>query len=161
MVSTIHHPPRAFERQTPWVWEQSSFWARLTLHQPSRPIHQVHRCLYGFKQQRMLTSTRYYSEGSRRYPHSSTSHSIGLCTGSFAAAAISTSQTVAELLPAAIEAVLVAFRTGLRSFEARNDIEPCSVSPPVWSVIVGVQEGQASALLDSFSRAKVISPRQF
>lgn len=103
----------------------------------------------------MLTSVRYYSEGSRRYPHSSTSYAVGLCTGSFAAAAISTSQTVAELLPAAIEAVLVAFRTGLGSFEARNDIEPRSVVPPIWPVIVGMQEEQAAAILD------VNSQRQF
>ncbi|KAF6235869.1 hypothetical protein HO173_006065 [Letharia columbiana] len=77
-------------------------------------------------------------------------HAVGLCTGSFAAAAISTSQTIAELLPAAIEAVLVAFRTGLGSFEARNDIEPRSVVPPIWPVIVGMQEEQAAAILDAF-----------
>ena len=86
---------------------------------------------------------------------------MGLCTGSFAAAAISTSQTVAELLPAAVEAVLVAFRTGLRSFEARSDIEPRSVAPPIWSVIVGMQEEQASAILDAFSKANVNSQPQF
>ena len=80
-----------------------------------------------------------------------------MCTGSFAAAAISTSQTVAELLPAAIEAVTVAFRTGLKSFEARNDIEPHSVAPPIWSAIVGMQEEQASALCDAFIKANVSS----
>ncbi|KAL8714640.1 MAG: hypothetical protein Q9220_001589 [cf. Caloplaca sp. 1 TL-2023] len=77
---------------------------------------------------------RYFSGGFRRYPHASCSYAIGLCAGSFAAAAISTSQTIAELLPAAIEAVLVAFRTGLRSLEARNDIEPRSDGAVVWSM---------------------------
>ena len=109
----------------------------------------------------MLMSGRYYSEGSRTYPHSSNSYAVGLCTGSFAAAAISTSQTVAELLPAAIEAVLVAFRTGLRSFEACNDIETRSVAPPVWSVIIGMQEEQASAILDAYSKANVGFQCQF
>ena len=80
---------------------------------------------------------------------------MGICTGSFAAAAISTSQTISELLPAGIEAVLVAFRTGLRSWEARNDIEHRSVASPVWSVSVGTQEEQASAILDEFSKAEV------
>ena len=80
---------------------------------------------------------------------------MGLCAGSFAAAAISTGQTISELLPAAIEAVLVAFQTVLRSFEARNDIEHRSVASPVWSVIVGVQDEQASTTLDAFSEAKV------
>ena len=86
---------------------------------------------------------------------------MGLCTGSFAAAAISTSQTISELLPAGIEAVLVAFRTGLRSWEARNDIEHCSVTSPVWSVSVGMQEEQASTSLKAFSKAEVYTFRDF
>ena len=101
----------------------------------------------------------WYGEGSRQYPPGSNSYVIGLCTGSFAAAAISTSQTISELLPAGIEAVLVAFRTGLRSWEARNDIEHCSVASPVWSVSVGMQEEQASTSLDEFCKAEVCTFR--
>ncbi len=80
---------------------------------------------------------------------------MGLCAGSFAAAAISTSQTVAELIAAGIEAVLVAFRTGLRSLEARNDIEPRCVASAVWSVVLGMQEEHVSSILYKFSEAKV------
>lgn len=80
---------------------------------------------------------------------------MGLCTGSFAAAAMSTSQTVSELLPAGIEATLVAFRTGLRSWEARNDIENRSVASPVWSVSVGMQGEQVYTALDEFCKAEV------
>ncbi|KAF4634248.1 hypothetical protein G7Y89_g3862 [Cudoniella acicularis] len=97
---------------------------------------------------------RCYSEGSQQYPNCSNSYALGLCTGAFAAAAISTSQTIPELLPAAIEAVAVAFRTGLRSSEARNDIENISKASPVWSVIVGIHEAQAIAILETFSIQK-------
>lgn len=124
------------------------------MHNSACPFHKVGLHLYCYKQQK-LTLGRYYGEGSRRYPHGSNSHAIGLCTGSFAAAAISVSQTISELIPAAIEAVLVAFRTGLRSFEARNDIEHRSLASPVWSMIVGMQEEQACAALHAFSKTKV------
>ena len=100
---------------------------------------------------------RCHSDGSRPYPDSSETSLLGLCTGSLAAAAISTSTTVFELIPAAVEAVLVAFRTGLRSIEIRNSIEECSQQPsPVWSVIVGMEEKQALKELNAFLAAKVV-----
>ncbi len=103
-----------------------------------------------------LTILRYYAQGSRTYPSSCDSCVIGLCTGSLAAAAISTSQTVFELLPAAREAVLIAFRTGLRSVEVRNNlVQSFAGAPPTWSVIVGMQEKQAAEALQAFSAAKV------
>ena len=124
------------------------------MYKSAWPLHKVGRFVYCSKYER-LTLARYFGEGSRQYPHYSNSYAMGLCTGSFAAAAISTCQTISELLPAAVEAVLVAFRTGLRSFEARNDIEPRSVASPVWSAIVGIQEEQAASILDAFSKEKV------
>lgn len=105
----------------------------------------------------MLIPIRHHGDGSRPFPTSSESTVIGLCTGSLAAAAISTSATVFELIPAAVEAVLIAFRTGLRSIEVRNDVERASQElSPVWSVIVGLGESQALKELDAFSRAKVL-----
>lgn len=84
---------------------------------------------------------------------------IGLCTGSLAAAAISTSRSVFELVPAALEAVLVAFRTGLRSVEVRQDIEPNALdTSSSWSMIVGIQEGQASLALREHVKATVCDP---
>lgn len=81
---------------------------------------------------------------------------MGLCTGSFAAAAISTSQTLSELIPAGIEAVLVAFRTSLRSLELRNDIERSSSEKSrSWSVVVSAQEAQATELIHKFSLTNV------
>ena len=85
---------------------------------------------------------------------------IGLCTGSLAAAAISASRSVFELVPAALEAVLVAFRTGLRSVEARQDIEPNARDMSSnWSMILGIQEGEASRALREYVEATVRDPR--
>ena len=81
---------------------------------------------------------------------------VGLCTGSLAAAAISTSRSVFELVPAAIEAVLVAFRTGLRSVEVRQDIEPNAQDrSSSWSIVLGIQEGHASRALQDYVKSTV------
>jgi naphtho-gamma-pyrone polyketide synthase len=86
------------------------------------------------------------------------SYAIGLCTGSFAAAAISTSQTISELIPAALEAVLVSFRTGLVSIGARNDIEQTSQGAPIWSAIVALKEQEAIAAVNEFLTEKTGLP---
>src|SRR5699024_12810178 len=80
------------------------------------------RCLHSFPtrrssdlEQKLTLFSRHFGEGSNPYPTAGNSYCLGLCTGSFAAAAISTSQTLSELIPAGVEAVLTAFRTALRS----------------------------------------------
>lgn len=100
-------------------------------------------------------TTRYHKDGSRPYLTAPKAAVLGLCTGSLAAAAINTSTAVVDLLAAAFEVMLVAFRTRLRSIETRNDLErsPYSASP-VWSVVVGM-EGEALKELGTFSAAKV------
>ena len=100
--------------------------------------------------------TRFHGDGTQSYPSPSQAALVGLCTGSFAAAAISTSTAVVDLVPAALEAVLVAFKTGLRSIETRNDLEriPKNTSPS-WSAVVSMEESQALKELDAFSVAKV------
>ena len=125
------------------------------MFEPTCSLHQV--CIPGpFVISAVLTPFRYHGDGSRPFPSSSDTTVLGLCTGSLTAAAISTSANVFELLPAAVEAVLIAFRIGLRSIEVRDEIERGSQgASPVWSVIVGMQENQALQELDRFSAAKV------
>lgn len=90
------------------------------------------------------------------YPLPSESYLVGLCTGSLAAAAICCSRNIAELLPAAIEAVLVAFRTGLRATEVRDRLELSDGASASWSIVVpGIQEGTASTVLTDFCRTRV------
>ena len=81
---------------------------------------------------------------------------LGICTGSFATAAISTSQTIAELIPAGVEAVVHAFRTGLHSFKLQRDLErsprPTQKS---WSAVVALREQRAADLIESYVVEKV------
>ena len=91
------------------------------------------------------------------YPQLATSYLTGLCIGLLPAVAISTANTVVELLPAAIQAVLIAFRTGLRTWETRNFLaqgsEDAELRP--WSVIVALQETPAKAALEQFCQSNV------
>jgi len=88
------------------------------------------------------------------------SNLVGLCIGLLPAAAICTAQTVSELLPAAVEAVLIAFRTGLRALESRNLLGQGSAVDASWSAIVGIQEKQALAALIQFCEMNVRFLRQ-
>ncbi|KFY41333.1 hypothetical protein V494_03051 [Pseudogymnoascus sp. VKM F-4513 (FW-928)] len=94
---------------------------------------------------------RYFGEGSGLYPSATDSYCLGLCAGGFAAAAISTSQTLAELIPAGVEAVLAAFRTALCSLVVRSNIEePSNNTHQSWSAVVNIQEDEASELIKRF-----------
>ncbi|KAK3681664.1 polyketide synthase [Podospora appendiculata] len=83
----------------------------------------------------------YFGEDARHYPSPASTYTIGPCTGSFAAAAVTSSQTLSELVPVAVEAVLTAFRTALRSWVAGQDVSPptSSSSTKAWSVTVSAK----------------------
>lgn len=84
---------------------------------------------------------------------------MGACTGAFAAAAISTSQTLAELIPVAVETVLVAFRCALHSLILRNELEPLvSEAQQSWTAIVGILEPEVVELIKAFNSNKVSLP---
>lgn len=131
-----------------------------TLCHSTWPIHQVWLRIIKVTRFRLswywFQLLRYYGEGSRPYPNATNSYILGLCTGSFAASAICTSQTLTELVPAGIEAVIVAFRTGLRSLELRNAIEGSNLGDSrSWSVIASAREVEAAEMIESFSSTKV------
>jgi hypothetical protein len=67
---------------------------------------------------------------------------LGLCTGALAAAAVSCSRTTLELIPIAVDAVIVAFRLGMLVTDVAQRVEPSEASDPSWSTIVA---GLASA----------------
>ncbi|KAL9079181.1 MAG: hypothetical protein Q9157_001932 [Trypethelium eluteriae] len=90
------------------------------------------------------------------YPTPESTLLLGLCTGSFAAAAISTSQTTAELVPAGVEAVIHAFRTALYSFKLQQDLDQSSsVTPQSWSLLVSLSEQHAAELIEHVVTEKV------
>lgn len=61
---------------------------------------------------------------------------LGVCTGALAAAAVSCSRSVLELVPMAVDAVTVAFRTGVHVMDVAQRIEPSEASDRSWSLII-------------------------
>ena len=74
--------------------------------------------------------------------HADNSRVLGVCTGALAAAAVSCSRSVLELVPMAVAAVTVAFRTGMHVMDVAQRIEPSDATDQSWSIIV---PGAASA----------------
>lgn len=80
-----------------------------------------------------------------------------MCTGSLAAAAISSSTSLSELLPIAVQTVLIAFRLGLCALDMRDRLETSSEdrSQP-WSVVVADIDTQtAVGVIKEFCEANV------
>ena len=79
---------------------------------------------------------------------------LGICTGALAAAAVSCSRSVLELIPMAVDAVAVAFRTGMHVMDTARGIEPSNdASDQSWSIVV---PGEASAeAVHSFCKRSV------
>jgi Starter unit:ACP transacylase in aflatoxin biosynthesis len=99
---------------------------------------------------------RQHSEGGRPYPSSSDSFLCGICTGALASAAISSSRSLLELIPAAVHAVIIAFRAGLCASEVRSSIEDISDHSPEWSIVVsGISTEAATRSLKEFADSKV------
>ena len=67
---------------------------------------------------------------------------LGLCTGALAAAAVSCSRSTLELIPMAVDTVIVAFRTGMHVTDIAQRVAPSDASDRSWSIIV---PGLASA----------------
>ncbi|XPT03478.1 Noranthrone synthase [Ascochyta lentis] len=97
----------------------------------------------------------HFEEPGQPYPTSDNSQIISLCTGAIAAAAISSSSSLSELLPAAVHSVQVAMRLGLCLIETRDRIElPERGTSQEWSVaFYGLDENAAvNAINDFFER---------
>ncbi|KAE8384533.1 hypothetical protein BDV23DRAFT_176984 [Aspergillus alliaceus] len=79
---------------------------------------------------------QYHTDSGREYPSPSNAHVVGLCTGLLAAAAVCASRSLGDLIPAAVEVVLVAMRIGLRTLRAGQLIEPSAKMSGQWSVLL-------------------------
>lgn len=64
------------------------------------------------------------------------SRALGLCTGALAAAAVACSKSTLNLVPLAVDAVTVAFRTGLHVSDAARRISSVEDSAQSWSVVI-------------------------
>ncbi|RMZ77064.1 hypothetical protein DV738_g4567, partial [Chaetothyriales sp. CBS 135597] len=94
---------------------------------------------------------KYQTEGTHAYPTPDSACLLGICTGSFAAAAVASSRSLSELIPAAVEASLVAFRTALVSLQCHLDISKRDASKQCnWSAIVNLKEDEVVRLVQKF-----------
>lgn len=104
---------------------------------------------------------REYEDVGKPYPRPDDSYVLGLCTGSLAAAAVSSSSSLSELLPIAVQTVLIAFRLGLCALDMRDRLEMWTKDRgQPWSVVISDLEPQSAvAAIKEFCKANVRSPR--
>ncbi|KAK4147650.1 ketoacyl-synt-domain-containing protein [Dichotomopilus funicola] len=80
----------------------------------------------------------FISEADGWYNGANTSRVAGLCTGTLAAAAVSCSRSTQELVAKGLDAVVVAFRTGVRVTDVAKRVAPAAAESgdETWSIIV-------------------------
>jgi noranthrone synthase len=98
---------------------------------------------------------RQFDDTAIPYPRSDSSYVMGICTGSLAAAAVSCSTSLSDLLPIAVQTVLVAFRLGLCAQEVRDRIEiSMEDRAKPWSVVSDVLSQDAGTAIERFTQEK-------
>ncbi|THC96716.1 hypothetical protein EYZ11_003822 [Aspergillus tanneri] len=97
---------------------------------------------------------RYYGQASRPFPTTDSTYLVGACTGSFAASAISISPTPSELLPVAVESVLVALKTAMLALIVREDLCIPDEDQKAWCAVVGIEKAVAEDLIEKFNTEK-------
>jgi hypothetical protein len=81
---------------------------------------------------------------------------VGLCTGVFAATAITSAPTLSALLPVAVEMVLVAFRTGLYISKMAEVLENVTDECESWTYLVpDASEARTKEILEEFHASNV------
>lgn len=79
------------------------------------------------------------------YPDLTSGIVLGLCVGQIAASAVSLAKSLTELVPIAIEAVRLAFRTGTAAVRAKNELESQVVDKRSWALGISRATGLADA----------------
>ncbi|KAK4235192.1 beta-ketoacyl synthase [Achaetomium macrosporum] len=100
-----------------------------------------------------------FEDSTKPYPSPHDTSVLGVCTGALAAAAVSCSSSLSELLPLAVQTALIAFRLGLCALDVRDRLET-SVEDRArpWSVVVsGLEPQAAEAAIKQFCRENVVS----
>jgi len=84
---------------------------------------------------------------------------VGLCTGMLAGIVIASSTTVADFMPLAIEAIRLAYRTGVQVSHVSQRLVKGNSAGKSWSsVVAGISEQDAAAALEYFHEREVRSP---
>ncbi|KAI0201400.1 polyketide synthase for naphthopyrone YWA1 [Astrocystis sublimbata] len=97
---------------------------------------------------------RHYGDGCTQYPSGPNDIVVGMCTGQLAASAIASASSAGELVPLAIQAVVLAFRTGVHVTNARNLLDNGEDKNQSWSYIVPQLSAEAAASrIEQFSES--------
>lgn len=104
---------------------------------------------------------REVEDNTKPYPAPNETYVLGVCTGSLAAAAVSCSSSLSELLPLAVQTALVAFRLGLCALDMRDRLESSAEDRGrPWSVVVsGLDAEAAEAGIKKFCQGNVSRTR--
>ncbi|KAL1970787.1 hypothetical protein VTN77DRAFT_2621 [Rasamsonia byssochlamydoides] len=128
--------------------------ARYRESRPNPALESTLTCIY-----QLALFISYYGDEGQVYPLGSDSYVIGLCTGLLASTAVSSSRTVGELIPVAIEAVVIALRLGLCALKVRDFVGQNEAHSQSWSAVLsGIQEDQALEAIREFSKQKALPP---
>lgn len=99
----------------------------------------------------------YYGDLGHAYPSGDESCIIGLCIGQLASAAVSSSKTIGELIPAGIETVVLALRLGMCVLRVQELIEPSKLATSSWSVLIsGIREPEAQDLIQQYAKKNAL-----
>ncbi|EMR86678.1 putative polyketide synthase protein [Botrytis cinerea BcDW1] len=81
---------------------------------------------------------------------------VGLCTGLFAAAAIASSPSISQLIPIAVQVMLMSFRTGAYVAALANRLDSRPELPESWTYVVpAAQENEVNSILGDFHKENV------
>ncbi|KAJ5794563.1 polyketide synthase [Penicillium paradoxum] len=101
---------------------------------------------------------RRFTQPGRVYPTNADTRLTGLCTGLLTAVTISCCSSLSDLIPSAVDSVVLAFRAGLLVEEVRVRIEPSVSKAGSWSVVIpGLKEDVALEALEKYILDKVLS----
>lgn len=75
------------------------------------------------------------------YPNADDSICVGTCVGQLAAAAVSLSVSISDLIPLAVAATVLAFRTGILTESVGNGIELKSQESSSWALSIPTSLG--------------------
>ncbi|KAF2266560.1 ketoacyl-synt-domain-containing protein [Lojkania enalia] len=78
----------------------------------------------------------FISQADPSYPCVDNARILGICSGTLAAAAISCASSTLDLVPLAVSAVIVAFRTGMHVTDVGERLERSQDSDQTWAMIV-------------------------
>jgi len=100
----------------------------------------------------------YFEERPAEAFSASNTRILGLCTGLLAAAAVASARSLTDLIPLAVEAVRIAFRTGALVSTTSEALGQTNQARESWSYIVtNITEAAAKTAIDEFHRQTSVS----